>query len=94
MYTQFFFWGLLRIRKTQVNDSTKINAILNIKLDNIIENSKGTGTHKKISFANWQVNNSTLKNVHTFIFFVSLADSQNPSQRFNEDLRYTQSKAG
>ena len=43
----YIFVGLSRIRKTKVNDSTKINAILNIKLDTIWENFKWTGTFKK-----------------------------------------------
>ena len=68
----FIYFCLSRIRKTQVNDSTKIYAILNLKLDNSRENCKGTGTHKKNSLAKWQVNNSTLKNVrHTIFFLVS-----------------------
>ena len=39
--------GLSLIHKTQINNSTKIKAILNIKVDKIRENCKGTGTLQK-----------------------------------------------
>ena len=66
----YIFFGLSRIRKTKVNDSTKINAILNLKLDKIRENCKAsqqfnnkicahTGFFWSLAIRKTQVNDST-----------------------------------
>ena len=49
MDKQLFFWFLVDSQKNQVNDLMKVYAILTLELDKFRENSKETGTLKKMS---------------------------------------------
>ena len=65
----YSFFGFSQIRKTKVNDSLKVYSILNLELETIQENSKGTETLKQnfiLKKASQHFN--TKKRAHTYFF--------------------------